>query len=162
MPRSRTIVRVACVSAVLVVAVFVLASAAFADTYVTAMSVSNDQPTPGSTVTVEGGGFAPNKTAEVLIDSTPVATTTTNANGIATTQITIPATTTSGQHLITIAHLSGGAGRHTLSTSVTVRTHGFAFSNADGHSVSALVVVTLVLLCIAGPFVLRRRVKPAR
>ena len=101
--RSRTIAHAALVLALLVLGGFVTTAVVYADTYVTTMSVSNDQPTPGATVTVTGGGFSPNKPTEVLFDSTPIGSTTANANGTATTAIVIPVGATSGDHIIVLA-----------------------------------------------------------
>jgi hypothetical protein len=156
-PHSRRIAQAGLVVVLIVGAVALTSAVALADTYVTTMTVSDDHPAPGSTVTVTGGGFSPNKAAEVLFDSTEVASTTADANGIATKVIVIPASASSGEHLITIAHQSERGSRRVLSQTVSVRRGGSAFSQDDGHSVSAFLVAAVVV-GIAGAFVLRKRV----
>ena len=162
MPHSRRIAQAGLVLVLIGCAVALTSVAALADTYVTTMTVSDEHPAPGASVTVTGGGFSPNKPAEVLFDSNQVASTTADANGIATKAIVIPASASSGEHLITIAHESERGSRRVLSQTVSVRRGGSAFSQDDAHSVGAFLVAALVLVGIVGAFVLRKRVSLRR
>ena len=64
---------------------------------------------------------------EVLFDSTPIGSTTANANGTATTAIVIPVGATSGDHIVVLRGRARGR-LHSLSKTVTVHTGGLAFS----------------------------------
>jgi hypothetical protein len=141
------------------VGLVVFGTAVGAQTYGSGMTVSDSHPAPGSQVTVRATGFVPNGSANVLFDSVPIASTTTDANGIASAAITIPVSADAGQHVLTVAY-RGGRGRvQRFSKSVTVETGGMAFIHSDADSPGSVVIVALLIVGLVAAGVTARRVR---
>jgi hypothetical protein len=65
------------------------------------VTVSDTTPEPGQTITLTGQGCPANETVQILFDGTVIASTTADANGNWTAQVTIPASATPGTHTLT-------------------------------------------------------------
>jgi hypothetical protein len=143
------------------VVVLATAAVAWADApYLSGLSVSDSTPTPGAQVTVHAGGLAPNHETRVLFDEQPIATTTTNANGVASDVVTIPIDASDGDHLIEIARAEptpqDTPPKVILSTSVDVQRGGDALSSPDGTGVTGYVVAVGLAGLAAIVLVVRR------
>jgi hypothetical protein len=130
--------------------------------YLSSLSVSDSTPTPGAAVTVRAGGLAPNRPTRVLFDGQPIATTTTNANGVASRLVTIPVDASNGDHLIGIARAAttrgnGAAPKILLSTSIDVERGGSALSSPDGTGITGYVVAVGIAGAVAIALILGRR-----
>jgi hypothetical protein len=121
------------------------AGVSVAQTYGSGMTVSDAHPSPGTDVTVDVTGMKPNTTAQVTFDSVPLATTTTDSNGAASTTVAIPSNASAGEHTLTVAHIGPGA-RSEFSKSVTVVTGGNAFLHDDGRSTGAIALTLLIVV----------------
>ncbi|HRQ00052.1 MAG TPA: hypothetical protein PK781_06290 [Terrimesophilobacter sp.] len=97
---------------------------------------------PGGTMTVEGGGFYPGETVELVLHSTPVtvATVTANALGGFSTTAAIPTNVPPGAHTLVA---TGAASGHAFSASVDLK--GLAVTGADlaGPTIAGGVLVLL-------------------
>lgn len=149
--------------------VFVASVAAFAEEpYVSALSVSDATPTPGASITLQAGGLAPNRETQVLFDEQPIATTTSDANGVVSDQVTIPVDASDGEHLISVARAAAATPKTDdapailLSASVQVQRGGAALSSPDGNGITGYVVAVSIAALAALVLILgRRRSDPA-
>jgi hypothetical protein len=142
-----------------IAALFVVVAAlpAGAQAYANGLSVSDATPTPGSQVTVRVAGVQPNRPAPVTIDDVLVAAPTADANGIAVKAVTIPATLSSGEHLLVVEQGTGSARHAAYSRSIDVETGHSSFSRADGSSTPVLVAALLIATGLGAWAVVRRR-----
>lgn len=106
---------------------------------------------PGGSVTVEGGGFYPGESVELVVHSTPVtiATVTANAAGGFATTAAIPSSVPPGAHTLVAMGLTSG---HAFSASIALA------MPATGVETAGPAVVSAVLLLLgAGSLTLSRR-----
>jgi hypothetical protein len=98
----------------------------------------------GGTVTVSGGGFAPNQTLTAQLNSTPVAlgTTTSDAAGNFSFIATIPRSTTSGAHTIIVDGLGANGSTRRVSGALTVS----GGLKVTGGTVDTLFIAGLLIL----------------
>jgi hypothetical protein len=140
----------------LVVLVFV-ALPAHAQAYVSGLSVSDANPAPGSQITVRAAGLQPNRPAPVAVDDIPLASPTADANGVATQDVTIPATLPAGEHLLVVEQGSGAARHTAYSRSIDVETGHVDFSRHDGRSTPVLIATVVLTAAFGGWLLIRRR-----
>lgn len=84
------------------------------------LAVSTTQVRPGEPVAVSGGGFAPNSTVTLRFDSTQVGTAQTNATGVLSTTVTVPANAAPGPHTITAVGTDPSGRPRQLNATVSV------------------------------------------
>jgi hypothetical protein len=65
------------------------------------VTVNDTTPEPGQTITVTGQGCPANEVVQLLFDGTVIGSTTADANGNWSAQVTIPASATPGTHTLT-------------------------------------------------------------
>lgn len=131
------------------------------------LGASTTNPGPGQTVTLTGSGFAPNSTVTIQIFSTPqtLATTTADATGRFSVQVTIPSGF-SGAHTLEATGVAPDGATMVLSTPVTIGNSSSSGSSGvmafTGMDVMIPSVVALALI-ITGALLLasRRRAKHA-
>lgn len=93
-------------------------------------TLSTDRAAPGGSVTIAGDGFAPDEQLDVELRSDPVqlGTTTADANGAASTTVTIPSDTAPGTHTLALV----GAGHEVAATLLVAGADG-ADEVTGGH-----------------------------
>lgn len=82
------------------------------------LTVSDTTPCPGGTATVTGANFIPGTQVTISLDDQVVGTPTADANNTVTLEVTIPETTSLGEHLITA--IGGGIEEADLHLTVTI------------------------------------------
>jgi hypothetical protein len=85
-------------------------------------TVSQSTASPGQTIGVSGGGFAPDKTLQVTYSDPPTSlgTTKSDSAGNFSTQVTIPTNATPGTGRITVSGPAPGGGTRQVTATVTV------------------------------------------
>lgn len=128
-----------------------------------AATTSSTVVTPGQSLTVSGGGFAPNTSVSVDFNSMHLATVTSNSSGVATATVMIPSSTPPGSYTITLTGLSVTGATHVDSVAITVvapaaatTTSTLPFTGAEILQYG-LLALALVLAGVALLVVTRRR-----
>jgi len=108
---------------------------------------------PGGSVTVEGGGFWPGESVELVLHSTPVtiATVTANAAGGFATTAAVPSSVPPGAHTLVATGLTSG---HAFSASVALA------MPATGAEFAGPAVAGALLLLIGGALIVAARRRP--
>lgn len=115
---------------------------------------------PGGSLTVFGSSFVPGETITLVLHSTPVTlgTTTADASGSFSTNVTIPSDTPPGAHKLIATGSSGDSSTTALTVTggtatVAVATPDLPFTGADIAAVSGVGAIALALggvLLLAG------------
>lgn len=122
------------------------------------LEVSSSSVAPGGSLTVSGDGFRPGSSVAIDLFSDPVrlATVTADATGGINTAVTIPTTTSAGQHTIEASGVTPAGEALVLSATITV---GGDLVRTGSSSTAPLTAAGagLVLLGAAALVVTRRR-----
>jgi hypothetical protein len=138
------------------------------------LTVSDSSLAPGDSLSIEGRGFAPGSSATATLFSAPmeVGTFTADGSGTVRGEVTIPPSTSPGEHRLELAGSGADGGPLVLSAQLTITGEGggsgsrqsggggFAFT---GTSITALIVAGTLLAGLgAGAVVVSRRRRVAQ
>jgi LPXTG-motif cell wall-anchored protein len=120
---------------------------------------ADDTTTPGRTITVHGVHFESNSNVTVTLHSTPVVLGTyqTNAAGTFVAEVTIPASTLSGQHHLVLSGTAPDGQPAALRLALTVQSAGSTTLLPHTGSSSLPPILTGFALIAAGALATRTR-----
>lgn len=98
------------------------------------LSVSSTTVEPGGSVTLSGGGFAPNADITITLESDPVTLerTAADSSGFFEETVKIPSGTPPGTHTLKASGRAEGGGTQVLSTSIVLRSAGGPGASGGG------------------------------
>lgn len=100
---------------------------------------------PGTRVTVDGSGFAPDSRLTISLNGVTVGTVTANGAGAFSTAVTVPSAATGGTNTVTVTDSAGRSARAALSVRRPISTHFYFASIYTGtryHEALALLNAT--------------------
>lgn len=129
------------------------------------LPVASGTLTPGGTVTLAGGGFAPGAAVSIYVYSTPtlLARTAANATGSITVTVTIPADLPPGSHTLQATGPAAGGGTTDLTTAFTVTAIATSPGKLPmtGFPTFTVLGIAAIVILLGGAFlyISRRRTK---
>ena len=132
------------------------------------ITVDNTNPSAGDQVNVSGSNWCPGSTVEIFLDGTSVGTAVVDSKGNFSTDITIPAGTPPGPHIITVKGLGFGTGTtcgppQVQSRTITVGGGGQAGGNLPftGSNISAGMLILFALIVVGAVSIVAGRRRDA-
>ncbi len=127
------------------------------------VTVSDPNPSPGSSVDVAASGFQPNSDVDILFRSTPtlLASVTADAGGDVAATVTIPSDA-SGEHRIELVGVAPDGSARTVSATVTVSADGSTSSGSlpsTGNSTVPIVYIAILVALLGVALLIGARVR---
>lgn len=140
------------VAAIAMAATLSMAGGAMAQYGGSGLSVSSTSVEPGGSITLSGGGFAPNADITITLESDPVTLerTAADSSGFFEETVKIPSGTPPGTHTLKASGRAEGGGTQVLSTQIVLRAAGGASAVGGGELPFTGTDVTLFTAVAAG------------
>jgi LPXTG-motif cell wall-anchored protein len=125
------------------------------------ISVSDQNPEQGASLTVTGSGFGASENVAIRVGGINLATARTDASGAFTQSITLPSDLTGTQTVTGVGQTSGATASATITISATKAAGGGGGLPNTGAAILGTSLVAVVLLGLGGAMVMisrRRRV----